>query len=344
MKKLKTPMRLQKSKSPPRKLKSPTRASLRKPKSPPPRPNKPPARTSKPSSPRPRTNTSLIQPSQLQMLPPEVFCKIWSNLKYVPATFIKSSLTISKDVAEKIYYCTEKILLDTIDINLDKFKVLKSVKIDYKLNNTNDVKCLSKILNKLCLRKIQIIFTNQWKSIDYNHEKFIYLVQYMKRHNLHHDNIDINFFHRGEYRSKKMHSNREQTSLPYIQQGQKTIVQNLVKVLTTQQLKNMGNAIAVSILYDYNWRRVKCLLDTLFKNVTPKQRHGIALSMSSSWFDYTSLSTKTDRGNNIGFRYAFPREYSILTQIPKYLLTQVTDSRYVTDKIKLDLAIVLPRH
>lgn len=321
---LKSPFRLHKSKSPSRK-KSPPRPSkppTRMPKLSPPRPNKPPARMLKPSPPRPNKPPTrmpklsaskspksqprhavnkqlLIQPSQLQMLPSEIFCKIWSNLNYVPATFIKSSLTISKDVADKIYYCTDKILLDTVDINLDKFKHLKSIKIDYKLNNPQDVKCLSKILNRLG-DKVAVIFDNRWKNINIDNEEYVY--------------------YRKQWGQRL--SNREKSTLPYIQQCCVDIVKHLVKTMDIKQLKNLGDAIAISIIHDYKWQRVEKLLDTLFGNVSKKQRFAIVCDIVNHWSSYAASYNSKD---NIWFYEAYPREYSIMVQIPKYFMSRIND-------------------
>jgi len=288
---LKSPFKKHKI-APPRPNKPPTRKPT------PPRPSKPPTR--KPTPPRPSVKqlksppTKLPNISQLQSLPVEIFCKIWNNLGYVPTSFIKPSITVSKDVADKIYYCTEQILLDTTDINLANFKHLKSIKIDYSLNNPQDVKRVSTILTKWGPK---VVFDEKWKFIDFEHEDYV-------------------------YSGKKLGINRGDTSLAYISQGQKVVIQHLVKQLTIQQLKHLGNAIAISIIHDYNWNRVKCLLDTLFANVSKKQRYTIVCSMIEPWNLY---SNGYDHTRRVWFREQYPKEYSIMTKIPRYLVAKVDD-------------------
>ena len=286
---------LRPSKPPTRKPTSPLRPSkppTRKPTLPP-RPSKPPTR--KPTSPLRPVKPS-IQINQLRSLPVEIFCKIWDNLGHVSASFIKSSSTVSKDVADKIYYCTDKILLDTTDINLDKFKYIKSIKIDYSLNNPRDVKRVSKILTKYGNK---VVFDTRWYTIDDKHENHV-------------------------YSAKKNGINDGETLLPYISQGEKMIIQHLIKNMNIQQLKQLSNAIGISIIHDYNWTRVKCLLDTLFNHVSKKQRYTIVCSMIQPWESY---SNGYDHVQRVWFRNQHPKEYTIMTNIPKYLMSKVDDIR-----------------
>ena len=143
----------------------------------------------------------------------------------------------------------------------------------------------------------KVVFDNKWKYIDYEHEDYV-------------------------YSGKKNGINRGETSLPYISLGEKTIIQYLVKQLNIQQLKHLGNAIAISIIHDYNWNRVKCLLDTLFTNVSKKQRYTIVCSMIEPWNLYSSGYDNVQR---VWFRTQHPKEYAIMTRIPKYLISQVDD-------------------
>lgn len=281
-----------------RTIKSLLKSPFRKKKiQPPPRPSKSPTRTPKSPNKIPFQHLGSkppIQISQLQSLPIEIFCKIWNNLGYISASFIKSSLLVSKDVADKIHYCTEKILLDTTDINLTQFKNIKSIKIDYSLNNSQDVKRVSKILTKIGNK---VVFDTQWKYIDYEHEDYI-------------------------YSGKKYGKFHGETSLPYIIEGEKTLLKYLVKQLNMQQLKHLGNSIAISIIHDYNWNRVKYMLDTLFANVSKKQRYTIVCSMIEPWNLY---SNGYDHVQRVWFRTQHPKEYAVMTRIPKYLISQVND-------------------
>ena len=159
---------------------------------------------------------------------------------------------------------------------------------------------------------------DDWKHIDLDHEQGYY--------------ID---FQRKLMGYPPLKNPIKNTSLHYIKHGNTKVLQLVAKSISSmQQLKNLGNAIGMSILVDFNWNRVKKLLDCLFKTVSRKQKDTIVCSMLQPWD--TIYSNSYDHTNRIWFKHKYPEKYRILTNIPKYLATQVQDIRQCKDYDMLD--------
>lgn len=100
----------------------------------PPRPTSPPKRKPTPKSPpkrKPTPKSNLPTVNILENIPTEIFCKIWDSIKYIPISYLVKVVQTSKKIHDNVYYCTNKLWIDTNKFNPSILKELKHLKDIY---------------------------------------------------------------------------------------------------------------------------------------------------------------------------------------------------------------------
>lgn len=90
----------------------------------PPRPTSPPKR-------KQTTKLNLPTVNILENIPTEIFCKIWDSIKYIPISYLVKIVQTSKKIHDNVYYCTNKLWIDTTKFNPIILKELKNLKNIY---------------------------------------------------------------------------------------------------------------------------------------------------------------------------------------------------------------------